>query len=276
MPAGAHARGAPAPDALAEDGPDRTAMAAWPRLYGTRARIGLVVPASNTTNEAEFAAFAPRGVTAHAIRKEIRLDDGAPGFHERLRAEAAEAARLLSCADVDLVAYGCTASSMATDAGALSAAMAGAAGVPAVTTAEAILAALSALSAGTVALATPYGEALNAREARHLEAQGIRVAAIAGLGIGDGGPADFRYLSRVPRARLAEHCARVLSAAGKVDALLIACTDLPTLDLVAELEDAHGLPVVTSNQAMLWRCLRLLSIDAVNPALGRLFLAAGA
>jgi maleate isomerase/arylmalonate decarboxylase len=45
------------------------------------------------------------------------------------------------------------------------------------------------------------------------------------------------------------------------DALLITCTDFPTLPLIAGLEADLGVPVVTSNQATFWAMLRAAGID---------------
>jgi maleate isomerase len=42
----------------------------------------------------------------------------------------------------------------------------------------------------------------------------------------------------------------------KPDALFISCTALRTAPIVARLEAALGLPVVTSNQALTWNMLR--------------------
>jgi hypothetical protein len=52
------------------------------RAYGWRARLGLIVPTTNTVNEAEWARMAPDGVTIHSARTRfhaaadpIRLED---------------------------------------------------------------------------------------------------------------------------------------------------------------------------------------------------------
>ena len=54
------------------------------------------------------------------------------------------------------------------------------------------------------------------------------------------------------------------------DALLITCTDFPTLPLIPELEDELGVPVVTSNQATFWAMLRAARIDDRFEHLGKL------
>ena len=45
-----------------------------------------------------------------------------------------------------------------------------------------------------------------------------------------------------------------------VEAIVVSCTDLPVLSLIDELEQKHGKPVITSNQATFWQCARILGL----------------
>jgi maleate isomerase len=40
---------------------------------------------------------------------------------------------------------------------------------------------------------------------------------------------------------------------------------------VERLEDRLGKPVITSNQAMIWRCMRLAGLNEPVPGFGKLF-----
>jgi arylmalonate decarboxylase len=53
-------------------------------------------------------------------------------------------------------------------------------------------------------------------------------------------------------------------------ALLLSCTNLYTVELIAGLEAELGKPVVSSNGATYWYCLRRLGVTDRLPALGRL------
>jgi maleate cis-trans isomerase len=55
------------------------------------------------------------------------------------------------------------------------------------------------------------------------------------------------------------------------DALVLLATDLPTFASIEPLERALGIPVVSSNQAILWAALRGLGAPPPARALGRLF-----
>ena len=58
----------------------------------------------------------------------------------------------------------------------------------------------------------------------------------------------------------------------KADAIFISCGGLRSLEIVEELENVVGKPVIVSNQAMFWNALRLAGIDDKIKGYGRLFL----
>ncbi|MEO1649674.1 MAG: arylmalonate decarboxylase, partial [Pseudomonadota bacterium] len=55
------------------------------------------------------------------------------------------------------------------------------------------------------------------------------------------------------------------------DAIFLSCSGIRTLDVVTEIEQITGKPVVTSNQAHLWSCLRRAGIDDQLAGFGALF-----
>ena len=57
---------------------------------------------------------------------------------------------------------------------------------------------------------------------------------------------------------------RDVAAAG-CEAVFVSCTNLPTYDIVAPLEDELGIPVLTANQVTMWACLRRIERVAVGP-----------
>jgi maleate isomerase/arylmalonate decarboxylase len=236
--------------------------------YGPRGRIGLVVPPTNTVNEAEWRLMMPDGVSFHTHRMPLHLDHGDEAGRARLMADLDAAFGMLTPVRPDAVAYACTAGSMVEPVSALPQALTATHGVPAVTTAAAVIDALKALGARRIAVATPYSQAMNAAEAAFLRANGFHVAAIAGLGIGEGGPADFVRIAETP-IETVESLARTTFAQG-CDALAILCTDFPTLPLIDRLERDLGAPVVTSNQATLWAALRAAGLEDRPQACGQL------
>lgn len=239
-----------------------------PSPYGFRAKIGLITPPTNTVNEPEWARLAPDGVSLHTMRMPLHLDHATAEGKAALDRDIAHAARELAKARVDVVAYGCTAGSMVTPPERLSDRIAALSGAKGVTTAHAIVLALTALSARRIAVATPYGAALNEHEATFLTACGFEVLAVTGLGIGAGGVHEFTRIAETPFAAVRAHA--IASFRPGADALLISCTDFPTLPIVEDLEAALGAPVVTSNTATFWAALEAAGIDDRIPGAGAL------
>ena len=238
------------------------------RPYGRRAKIGLIVPPTNTVNEAEWARMAPEGVTIHVTRMRLHPDTQSPEGERQLYADLERATRDLAAASLDAIAYGCTAGSMVMPLEKLTDYMAGIAGVPCVATAPALVLACRALGVTRVALATPYHDALNEHERHFLAKNGVEVVALKGLGIGAGGPHEYVRIARVPKEDALAHARSVDRP--EAQALMISCTDFATLEAVRELERTLGKPVVTSNQATFWAALRAAGVDDRLPFFGRL------
>ena len=233
---------------------------------GWRARIGVIVPSSNTVNETEFNRLKPDGVTFHFTRSPLRRDPAADGF-AAMMGDLDQACGDLAACSVDLVAYGCASGSMACPADRLIGKLSEASGADAVSTAGAMLAALDAFGAKRIAMATPYTEETNAHEAEFLGRHGIEVVAAAGLGLNTT-IEKIQRISRVTPQAVFDHAMAVDRP--EAEAVLICCTDFGTLDAIEPLEEALGKPVVTSNAATLWAALRALGIEDRIAGCGRL------
>lgn len=221
--------------------------------YSTRARIGLIVPPTNTVNEAEWSRLLPEGATAHSHRMALHSDTQSPAGQAALKDDLEAAIAMLAPMRPDVVAYACTAGSMLVPSATLGAEMSARTGVPVVTTADSIVRALHHLGAARISIVTPYTDAMNAHEVAFLAAHGIETQAIRGLGLGANGPADFPLIAQTPLDRIRD-LARETFVAGS-EALLITCTDFPSLPLIDALEAEFGVPVLSSNTATLWACL---------------------
>lgn len=132
-----------------------------------------------------------------------------------------------------------------------------AAGAPrAVTTSGALLAALIQLDVTSVAIATPYDSHVTDRFTLFLGQGGVTVAGTAALGLTAG-------IWKVPYARTVE---LILEADDdRAQAVVVSCTNLPTYDLIAPLEQRLGKPVVTANQVTMWAALAAVGGRLVGP-----------
>ena len=233
-------------------------------MTGWRARIGLLVPSSNTAAEVEFPSAVPTGVATHVAR--LSLESVTADALDTMGEEVSRAGELLAHADVDAVAYACTTGSLLHGPGYdadLEDELSTSADAPAVATALSVDRALSALAVDRVAVATPYVDDLNEREREYLEAAGFELGAIEGRGIEANreiGALDHRDAYRQ---------ARSIAADGSADGIFISCTNYRTLGAIEPLEDDLGVPVITSNQATLWDVCRVANVAVNGP--GRLF-----
>ncbi|MGB0629891.1 MAG: maleate cis-trans isomerase family protein [Alphaproteobacteria bacterium] len=235
---------------------------------GWRSKIGVIVPPSNTVNEAEFNRVAPEGVSFHFTRSPLHSDPAADDFAEML-GDVTHAMQDLSACSVDYATYACTAGSMACPSDRLLGTMTESGGVPANSTAQAIVAALNALGVTRIVMASPYTQETNEHEAHYLADHGIEVLATVGLSLNTS-LENIQKISRVPPPEVFDHARSVDRP--DAEALLICCTDFNTFDSIGPLESALGKPVVSSNSATLWHSLRNAGIPDRIDGLGTLLL----
>ncbi|MFE4833852.1 Asp/Glu/hydantoin racemase [Arthrobacter sp. NPDC056691] len=169
------------------------------------------------------------------------------------------AARNLSAVGPKVMAYACTSGSFIHGvAGArhISKVMEAASGAQGVSTSEALLEALEFLDASRVVVVTPYVAELTVRLGDFLEEAGRSVVAQAGLGLGGGiWEVPYRTTSELIRA----------ADVPEADVIFISCTNLPTYDIIAPLEEELGKPVLSANQVTAWASLRRVGKLAVGP-----------
>jgi len=218
-------------------------------------RVGLIIPSSNTTMEVEFwQLLSNHGISVHSSRLYLESVDVVSLL--RMVEKVEEAAKLLASADVDVIVFGCTTGSLVGGLEydrVIEERIRSVTHKPVVVTARAVVEALKALGASRVAVGTPYIDDLNVLEKRFLEANGLEVVDIKGLGI-----KDNRVIGRLKPDqvyRLAKSLKTSLA-----DALFLSCTNMPTLDVIDVLEEEFGIPVISSNTASLWSALRSMKV----------------
>lgn len=217
-------------------------------------RIGVVVPSSNTTAEPEFQRALSGASTVHAAR--MPLEDVTAAELDTMADNAERAASLLAHASVDGLVYACTTGSLLHGSGfdaQLESRLSATAGVPAVATALSVVRALNALDVHRVAVATPYTEELNTLEREYLTENGFEVVALDGRDI-----VENTAIGALDASDAEQQARSVLSDAPDADALFLSCTNYRSVPVLASLESAFDVPVVSSNAAAIWDlCSRL-------------------
>jgi maleate isomerase len=156
------------------------------------------------------------------------------------------AVRDLATARPDVVVFGCT-SAGALRGNAYEAALieriAGETGARTLSVAACVRAGIAARGARRVGIVTPYVEALNEKIRASLEADGLEVVGIHGLGITE----NFAIADVTPE-RIAEFAVECFGGGG-IDLLFASCTNFRAYEARELIEDALGVPALTSNQA---------------------------
>ncbi|MEO0372452.1 MAG: arylmalonate decarboxylase [Pseudomonadota bacterium] len=229
-----------------------------------RAKIGLILLATEQTIEDDMFRLCPPGVGLHFTRAAMPDSITIDTFMTHAAELAPAATRILPDGSLDVISYACTSGSLVIGEDRVMAELAkGAPDAVPTTLITGVLAALHAVGARKVAVATPYLDEINKREADYMQAAGFEITNIAGLQLEKDSDmirvrpdfiADFARATDTPDA----------------DALFISCGALRTIEVVDQLEQELGKPVICSNQAMMWDVLRKARITDPIPGYGRL------
>ena len=224
-----------------------------PGGYGWRGRLGMLMPSVNTCAEPDAVAMLPEGVTVHSAR--LRLRGSTREEFLAMTEDVEQAASLVSDGEPDLIVFHCTAvSTLDPSIGeSIRRRIEAATGIAATATSDALLTAFAALGAKRVVLLSPYIAAVNQTEIAFLQHYGITVLQDRGLGIAEGAAMPSVEPGQWQREALAiRH--------DDADAYFISCTNIRVRPVIDAIERALGRPVVTSNQAMIWHCLRAMGV----------------
>ena len=225
-----------------------------------RARVGAVVPFSNTNLEPDMVMLCPPGVSVHFARAGGYDLDAVPDEHQMRHYSDAPFEEvvdsLLGCRP-DILLYGCTSATLARgpafDAE-FRRRIESRAAVPVVTAASAVVETLRDLGVERFAFSSPYVASLNDLAVSFIEAFGFRCVGRADTSapLGNDEVAALTPEDVAGLARRAD-CPRA-------EAVVLSCTDMRAAEAVPAIEAWAGKPVVTSNQAMMHAALKRLGI----------------
>jgi maleate cis-trans isomerase len=263
-------------------------MALWRPAVGWRARIGILVIDKDTVPEVEFGAMAPDGVTVHAARFASPRQHGSGSYGAdpaRTVVESPDLARgldHLGRIGLDAITLcfvtGSFFGGAAFDDAFAAAASEKAHGCRVGTAAAALRSALAATGVRRPFFVAPpwFNDLIATHAHAYFTDAGF---APAGLTRYDLGPAwrdkepwqvwDGCGQQEVRADQLYRQVRALLPP--DADGVAVLGNGLLAADAVAPLEADLGVPVVTSNQAALWHCLRTSGVPATVGGYGRLF-----
>jgi maleate cis-trans isomerase len=229
-----------------------------------QARIGLIIPSSNRLTEPQFNRYAPSGVDIHVTR--LRMTGKYRKPLSELKRALVEASEALSDVNPGIIVFHCTANSMENGLAheaAIVEIIKEASGCPTLTTAQAITEAFNHFEIKKLVLISPYVQATNEHEVHYLKEAGYTVVHELGLGLENPGysavtPEEWKQIVRD-------------NARADADGYFLSCTNTRMIEAVPEIEQEMDKPVISSNQATLWACVKRLGISHSDTRLGRLF-----
>jgi maleate cis-trans isomerase len=231
-------------------------------LPAARARIGMIIPSVNSMTEPQFNRFAPPGLAVNVARARVAGEWKRP--LDVMADEIATSAKLLSDVEPNLIVFHCTDTSMTQGPqgeGRILDIVKDATGIEAVATSRLVLEALQALGLKKLVLLSPYRS--NQAVIDYLKATGFAVVHDVALGRKS---IDFANVTPQKWTELARQHDRP-----DADGIFLSCTNTTQIEAIADIERSLGKPVVNSNQAVLWGCVkRLKSALAPLPAMPEL------
>ncbi|MEY9488405.1 maleate isomerase [Streptomyces calvus] len=231
---------------------------------GPQRGVGVVAPFDFALDR-ELWRWVPDEVSLHLTRTpyvpvEVSLDLA------RLVSEHAtlgDAVRTLTTVAPEVVAYACTSGSFVggvVGERAMCEAMSRVGAVPAITTSGALLEALVELDVRRLAPVTPYTVSVTRVLEGYVALAGVTVTGCAYMGL-------TRHIWKVTYREVVDMARRAAARGrlGAADALFLSCTNLPTYDVIPQLEAELRIPVISANQVTVWAALRRLGTRAVGP-----------
>lgn len=237
----------------------------------TRAKIGVLVPFTNTNLEPDMMLMRAPGTTVHFQRMGGYDVDEIPGSEQMAGLGASDIShdlRMISGVRPDVVLYGCTSATLTHGPSfddQLAADIKAGSGAISLTAAGALVMAIRVLGVTKVGFSSPYVGKINQQAMDFLFLNGIETVKCADVGreLGNYGQGELTPDEVFGLACQADH--------PDAQAIVLSCTDMRSVEVVTRIEDVLGKPVVTSNQAMMFGVMRALDLPRHGALPGRLF-----
>lgn len=232
---------------------------------GAGLRLGLILLSTDETLEYEARqVLAGREVNLLHARIPARADV-TPEDLETMAGEMTATAALLP-QGLNAVAYACTSGATVIGPERVAALVRMAhPGVAVTNPLSATIAALKEMALFRIALVTPYVEEITRPMRAALARHGIET--VSGVSFGQ---KEDRTVARITERSTRRAIAEAASRPG-VEAVFTSCTNLRTFGILDAAEAELGLPVISSNSALIWHLLSIAGQPAHGWGPGRLF-----
>ncbi len=242
-------------------------------IYPSRgtARIGVLVPFTNSNLEPDMDLMRPEGVSIHFARMAGYDEDEVPDESQMADMGASDLdgpLRMIQAVRPDAILYGCTSATLTNGPEfdrALAQQITDQSGAKTVTAAGALVNAIRALGVDKIGFASPYVQAINDEAVGFLATEGIETVSR--------GEVDTRLGNEGQGALTPDEVYELGQRADSAgaQAVVLSCTDMRSVEVIERLEQDLGKPVVTSNQAMMFQTLQALGLTNARKGYGQLF-----
>lgn len=229
-----------------------------------RTRIGFVLISSDHLIEEDMMRMAPEGVCVHFTRSHMPIGCTIENLAAMESGLAASAAELMPEFEVAVVCYACTSGTAVMGEEAVIRELKRAnRDRQATTLLTGVIEGLRALSAKKIVMGTPYTDHVTSVVAQYMQKSGFELLNVQGLNL-----VYDKDITRVTPAYIRQFAKAIDHP--DADAIFLSCGGFRAIDVIDRIEQDTGKPVLTSNQGMMWKCLRLAGIDDQFNGYGRL------
>jgi len=238
-----------------------------PYPIGWRAKLGLLVPSHDTGyGSYEYLVMAPDGV----VPLETRIPGRSVGIEDfrSLADGAVAAADMLSDARPDIIDFIPTAPCFVMGAQRerdLVSEIADKTGILSTSGGQSVIDALRFVESDRVVMYTPYTAEVQQLTNGYFGDQGIEVLGSRNLSF-----VDAASINRVSPYEILSDIVALTREHPEADGVFVVGGCFRTLEIVARLEEIIGIPVVGTQQANMFNCLRLTGVDDELCGFGRL------
>ncbi len=231
----------------------------------TGPRLGLVVLQADETIERDFRRLIPAGTSLLVSRVPSGLEVSRETLHEMEKHIPAAASLFPHDIEFDAVGYGCTSGTAVIGSTRVAELIRDGVDTKSVTEpVTALTAACARLGITRLAFLSPYVEDVSAQIRNLLAEEGIETPIFGTFNV-----AEEAKVARIAPGSVVEAAASLL-ASGEAEAIFLSCTNLRTLDVIAEIERISGKPVFSSNQVLAWHMCALAGLSSMPKGYGTL------
>jgi len=231
----------------------------------SRARLGFILMSTDLAAESDFYDIAPKDVAIHITR--LKTDDHTTNetLSKHIEFMADAASRIQPDTKPDVISYSCTSGSIVIGEDKIKEEIKkGAPYAIPMTLVTGVVDALRELKVNNLVVGTPYLDEINTKEAEFLFNKGFSVLNIQGLNLTKG--IEFGTVTPDYWIKFAEEINEE-----SADAIFLSCGGIRSTEVIDQIEQRVGKPVITSNQAQMWSCLRRAGVEDNISGYGKLF-----